>query len=54
VEQDRVLLEAIPLAARQRESLIQCDAAVGRMRRMLRQEATRQIEVMKHLLSAAE
>jgi phenylpropionate dioxygenase-like ring-hydroxylating dioxygenase large terminal subunit len=44
VEQDRVLLETIPLAARQRENLIQTDTAVARMRRHLRTEAERQLE----------
>jgi phenylpropionate dioxygenase-like ring-hydroxylating dioxygenase large terminal subunit len=44
VEQDRVMLERIPLEARQRESLIQTDIAVGRMRRLLREEASRQLK----------
>ena len=43
VEQDRKLLERIPLAARQREDLIRTDIALTRMRRMLRQEAERQL-----------
>ena len=43
VEQDRVLLEAISLEARNREKLAQSDIAVGRMRRLLREEAERQI-----------
>lgn len=44
VEQDRVMLERIPLAARgERELLIQTDIAVGRMRRLLRDEAIRQL-----------
>jgi hypothetical protein len=43
VEQDRVLLEAISLEARNREKLAQSDIAVGRMRRLLREEADRQI-----------
>jgi hypothetical protein len=42
VEQDRVMLEAIPLAARKRERLIQTDVAVARMRRRLQAEAARQ------------
>lgn len=42
VEQDRVMLEAIPLAARKRERLIQTDVAVSRMRRRLLAEAARQ------------
>ncbi len=43
VEQDRTLLEAISLEARNREKLAQSDIAVGRMRRLLREEAQRQI-----------
>lgn len=43
VEQDRILLEAISLEARSREKLAQSDIAVGRMRRLLREEAERQI-----------
>ncbi|HEY5348153.1 MAG TPA: aromatic ring-hydroxylating dioxygenase subunit alpha [Candidatus Lustribacter sp.] len=43
VEQDRTLLEAISLDARNREKLAQSDIAVGRMRRLLREEAERQI-----------
>ena len=42
VEQDRVLLESIPLEARNRERLLQTDIAVARMRRMLLREAERQ------------
>jgi phenylpropionate dioxygenase-like ring-hydroxylating dioxygenase large terminal subunit len=42
VEQDRVMLEAIPLAARKRERLIQTDVALARMRRRLQAEAARQ------------
>lgn len=45
VEQDRVLLEAIPQGARARERLIQTDTAVIRIRRMLRAEAMRQLGV---------
>jgi phenylpropionate dioxygenase-like ring-hydroxylating dioxygenase large terminal subunit len=44
VDQDRVVLEAIPLAARQRERLIQTDIAVSRMRRHLLGEAHRLFE----------
>jgi phenylpropionate dioxygenase-like ring-hydroxylating dioxygenase large terminal subunit len=47
VDQDRVVLEAIPLQARQRERMIQTDIAVARMRRHLRVEATRHLETMK-------
>ncbi len=44
LDQDRVLIEAIPEGTRQREVLIQCDVGIARMRRMLRQEAQRQID----------
>jgi phenylpropionate dioxygenase-like ring-hydroxylating dioxygenase large terminal subunit len=47
VEQDRVMLEAIPLEARRREKLLQVDVAIARLRRMLRAEATRQFEARK-------
>jgi len=43
VEQDRVLLEALSLEARTNEKLAQSDIAVGRMRRLLREEAERQV-----------
>lgn len=43
LEQDRTMLERIPLAARKRENLLQVDIAVGRMRRLLREEAERQL-----------
>jgi phenylpropionate dioxygenase-like ring-hydroxylating dioxygenase large terminal subunit len=49
VEQDRVLLEAMSLEARSRENLAQSDVAVGRMRRLLREEAQRQIEARTEL-----
>jgi phenylpropionate dioxygenase-like ring-hydroxylating dioxygenase large terminal subunit len=54
VNQDRVLLETIPLAARQRENLIQTDTALARMRRHLRDEATRQLDALNRVGSAAE
>lgn len=41
VEQDREVLEAIPVEARKREMLLQTDIAVARFRRMLRLEAER-------------
>jgi phenylpropionate dioxygenase-like ring-hydroxylating dioxygenase large terminal subunit len=44
VEQDRLVLEAIPLEARQRERMIQTDIAVARMRRLLLEQATRYLE----------
>ena len=44
LEQDRIMLEAIPLEARQREKLLQVDIAIARLRRMLKVEATRQFE----------
>ena len=43
VEQDRVMLEAIPDGAQEREKLLQTDIAVARMRKMMRDEATRQV-----------
>jgi phenylpropionate dioxygenase-like ring-hydroxylating dioxygenase large terminal subunit len=49
VEQDRVLLEAMSLEARNRENLAQSDIAVGRMRRMLREEAQRQVAARAEL-----
>jgi phenylpropionate dioxygenase-like ring-hydroxylating dioxygenase large terminal subunit len=49
VEQDRVLLEAISLEARDCEKLAQSDIAVGRLRRMLREEAQRQIAARTEL-----
>jgi phenylpropionate dioxygenase-like ring-hydroxylating dioxygenase large terminal subunit len=48
VEQDRIMLEAIPLEARQREKLLQVDVAIARLRRMLRTEATRLFDAAKH------
>ena len=53
VEQDRKLLERIPLAAHQREDLIRTDVALTRMRRMLRQEAERQLEAGRRKAAAA-
>ena len=47
VEQDRIMLEAIPLEARQREKLLQVDIAIARLRRMLRTEANRLFEGRK-------
>jgi phenylpropionate dioxygenase-like ring-hydroxylating dioxygenase large terminal subunit len=44
LEQDRMMLERIPLEARERESLLQTDVAVVRMRRLLRDEAVRQLQ----------
>ena len=46
VEQDRMVLEAIPLQARERERLIQTDVAVVRMRHRLRTEAARNLEAI--------
>lgn len=46
VNQDRAVLEAIPLAARQREMLLQTDIAVARMRRLLRREAEHQLAAL--------
>jgi phenylpropionate dioxygenase-like ring-hydroxylating dioxygenase large terminal subunit len=42
VEQDRIVLEAIPMAARQRERLVQSDVGVTRIRRRMAAEAERQ------------
>lgn len=52
--QDRALLEAIPLAARERENLIQTDTAMARMRRHLRTEAQRQLDQASRLHPAAQ
>jgi phenylpropionate dioxygenase-like ring-hydroxylating dioxygenase large terminal subunit len=49
VEQDRVMLEAIPLEARRREALVQSDIAVGRLRRLVRAEAERQLAARSSL-----
>jgi phenylpropionate dioxygenase-like ring-hydroxylating dioxygenase large terminal subunit len=49
VEQDRLLLEAISLETRTSERLAQSDIAVGRMRRMLREEAERQVAARSEL-----
>ena len=46
VDQDRVMLERIPLAARQREMLLQTDIGVARIRRIMRREAERQIAAL--------
>lgn len=43
LEQDRVMLEAMPLDAHDRESLYQHDIALVRLRRLLRSAATRQL-----------
>jgi len=42
IEQDRVMMESLPPEVRDREKLIQSDIAVGRLRRMLRDEARTQ------------
>jgi phenylpropionate dioxygenase-like ring-hydroxylating dioxygenase large terminal subunit len=47
VEQDRLVLEAIPLEARQRERMIQTDVAVAQIRRRLRAEAVRHLDAMR-------
>jgi hypothetical protein len=52
LEQDRVMLEAIPLEARQREKLLQVDIAIARLRRMVKAEATRQFETRKQPAAA--
>ena len=53
VDQDRLMLEAIPLAARKREMLLQTDVAVARIRRMMRKEAERQFATLSASQSAA-
>ena len=47
--QDAVLLQTIPLQARQREKLLTTDVAVARMRQMMRKEAERQLAAMSSL-----
>jgi phenylpropionate dioxygenase-like ring-hydroxylating dioxygenase large terminal subunit len=49
VDQDKVLLEAISRDARSSEKLAQSDIAVGRMRRMVREEAERQVAARTEL-----
>lgn len=46
VDQDRIVLEAIPHEARQREKLIQTDIAVAKIRRMLLADAARCLKEM--------
>jgi phenylpropionate dioxygenase-like ring-hydroxylating dioxygenase large terminal subunit len=46
VDQDKVVLERTPLAARGRELLLQCDLGVARIRRIWRQEAERQARAL--------
>lgn len=46
VDQDRVVLEAIPLEAHKREMLLTTDVAVARMRRLIRDEAERQFAAL--------
>lgn len=43
VEQDRIMLEAFPGSENNSEKLLQTDIAIARMRKMLREEATRQV-----------
>jgi len=47
LEQDREILIDIPANVRQRETLIQSDIGIARMRRILRQEAEAQIRAMQ-------
>jgi phenylpropionate dioxygenase-like ring-hydroxylating dioxygenase large terminal subunit len=49
VDQDKVLREAMSLEARTSEKLAQSDIAVGRMRRLLREEADRQVAARTEL-----
>ena len=53
IEQDRVMLEQIPLEARQREMLLQTDTPVARLRRMLSQEAESQFAESQGRLNTA-
>jgi hypothetical protein len=46
VDQDKVMLEAVPLAARQRELLLQTDLGVARIRRIWRLEAENQARAL--------
>jgi hypothetical protein len=43
LEQDRALIEGIPADVRSRETLIQSDIGIARMRRMMKQEAKAQV-----------
>ena len=55
VDQDRTVLEAIALEARQREMLLTTDVAVARMRRMMHEEAERQLAALSDAgIQAAE
>ena len=55
VDQDKVMLERVPLAARGRELLLQTDLGVSRIRRVWRQEAERQArELAQQPRQAAE
>lgn len=55
VDQDKVMLETVPLAARSREILLQTDLGVARVRRIWRQEAERQArELAQQPRQAAE
>jgi phenylpropionate dioxygenase-like ring-hydroxylating dioxygenase large terminal subunit len=53
LEQDRVALGAIPHGAQDRELLLQLDLGVAAIRRMYREEAERQFEVLSAATSAA-
>lgn len=53
LEQDRVMAEAMPLDAWERENLYQHDIAAARMRRVMRAEAERQVAVLSVAAPAA-
>ena len=54
INQDRVLLEAMSPETTQRETLLQMDTALARMRRILRSDAERQFRATVMTSSAAE
>jgi hypothetical protein len=54
IEQDREMIEAIPHDSGPRETMIQCDVGVARIRRMLAQEAEAQARrINEHAASRA-
>jgi hypothetical protein len=54
VNQDKAVLETIPLEARQREMLLQTDIAVARIRRIMKREAERQFTALAEARSGKE
>lgn len=53
LEQDRVMLEAMPLDAQEREGLYQHDIALVRLRRLLRSQAQKQLDARKPTVAVA-